>query len=493
MSITHQILPSVAAAVRRPYLTGGGLVAFVALGHAATDALTSTVGALLPAIQLRLALTESSVALHVAVLTVGTSLAQPFLGALADRVGRQLLMGVGAIVAAAAISLVRVVPSAPMLLFLLLVGGLGSAALHPAGASVAREALAGRAGLAVSIFGAGGTIGVALGPLIVLALVAWAGPTATPWLMAPGLLLGAMALLLVPPTPASPSPRNRPKLFDGSLFAGPVGLLALTEVASSLAYLTFVSTMPLWLVGVHGIADDSALIGWTLATFSLAAALGGIVAGLLAANIGRRLLIAGTTMLAPLPLFALFQLEPGGWAYFVAAGLSGALVNAGLPLKIVTAQELAPREVASASGMLMGFAMGVAGLIYVGVGTLQESIGLAGAASFVYGALVPTALLALVVLGRDAVSGSPDTALPSPPVLALPQCSCAWGFTELAAGASNSEDIMAAPAEHGPGHAEPGHADVAASISGPSTSTCGLANSDHLSGCLGCSVGTAPR
>ena len=48
---------------------------------------------------------------------------------------------------------------------------------------------------------------------------------------------------------------------------------------------------------------------------------------MLAAGVGRLLLVAGTTLLAPLPLFALFQIEPGGPAYFVAAGLGGAVVR----------------------------------------------------------------------------------------------------------------------------------------------------------------------
>jgi hypothetical protein len=81
--------------------------------------------------------------------------------------------------------------------------------------------------------------------------------------MVPGLLLGTMALLLVPPANVSRQSEIPPRLFDGSLFAGPVGLLALTEIASSMAYLTFASTMPLWLVSVHGVARDSAFIGWT--------------------------------------------------------------------------------------------------------------------------------------------------------------------------------------------------------------------------------------
>jgi MFS transporter, FSR family, fosmidomycin resistance protein len=188
MTIAHHVLSSAASVTRRRYLTGGGLVALLVLVHAATDAVTGAVGALLPGIQVRLAMTESSLALLVATLTVGASIAQPLLGALADRVGRRLLTGLGAILAAVAISLVGIVSSAPLLLVVLLVGGLGSAAIHPAGASAAREALAGRSGLAVSLFGAGGAAGLAIGPLLVLGLVASAGAAATVWLMIPGLL-----------------------------------------------------------------------------------------------------------------------------------------------------------------------------------------------------------------------------------------------------------------------------------------------------------------
>jgi FSR family fosmidomycin resistance protein-like MFS transporter len=316
---------------------------------------------------------------------------------------------------------------------------------------------------------------MAFGPLIVLAMVAWAGPTATPWLMIPGMLLGTMAFLLIQPSQTSPSGEIRPKLFDGALFAGPVGLLALTEVASSLVYLTFASTMPLWLVSVHGVARDSVLIGWTLATFSLAAAVGGIVAGLLVARVGRRLLVAGTTLLAPLPLFALFQLEPGDSAYFVAVGLGGALANAGLPLKIVVAQELAPRAVASASGMLMGFAMGVAGLIYVGVGALQETLGLAPATSLVYAALMPSALLAFAVLSRHEDTCSPDAERPIRIALSGLPCPCSRWYFGGCARADDSEDVSAVPPVRGPRHA----GDVAP-INGPSTCSCGLADANHL-------------
>ena len=86
---------AVKTTTRRGFLTGGGLVAFLALGHTATDALTSTFTALLPIIQARCGLSESVLALLVATLAFSTSVTQPLFGALSDRLGRRLVGGLG--------------------------------------------------------------------------------------------------------------------------------------------------------------------------------------------------------------------------------------------------------------------------------------------------------------------------------------------------------------------------------------------------------------
>ena len=65
MAIAERTSTRYAASSRRPYLTGAGLVGFLAVAHAATDALTSAVGALLPTLQVRFGLAESSLALLV--------------------------------------------------------------------------------------------------------------------------------------------------------------------------------------------------------------------------------------------------------------------------------------------------------------------------------------------------------------------------------------------------------------------------------------------
>jgi hypothetical protein len=54
--------------------------------------------------------------------------------------------------------------------------------------------------------------------------------------------------------------------------------------------------------------------------------------------------------------------------------------------------------------MLMGFTIGVAGILYIGVGCLQELIGLTSAMSLSYLSLIPAALLAFYVLTKYHIS-----------------------------------------------------------------------------------------
>jgi MFS transporter, FSR family, fosmidomycin resistance protein len=149
------------------------------------------------------------------------------------------------------------------------------------------------------------------------------------------------------------------------------------------------------------------LIGWTLSTFSLAAAFGGIVGGLVSNKIGTKRLVVGSLLIALLPLYTIFFLAPGSPIYFAMVFLAGALVNAGMPMLIVTAQDHSPKAAATAAGMLMGFSAGVAGLVYVGIGRLQESLGLTPAIMVAYVALVIGAVLALVAIKPNKANGKP--------------------------------------------------------------------------------------
>lgn len=399
--------PDADRGVKRSALTGTGVAILLTTTHFSIDAVSAILGALLPTLQARFSVTETTLALLVATMWFANSMTQPLFGLLSDRVSPGLVAGLGAMATAALVSLVGVAPSLLVVFALMLVGGLGSGAFHPAATSLTRGAGLRNPGLAVSLLGAGGTAGLAVGPVVVLLIVSTFGLGATPWMMVPGVALGvAMMVLLRRPATASLTsfaPRYLPKLV-----AGPVGLLGLTTVLASIGTVTFASAIPLWLVNDRGIASEGALIGWTLAVYNVSAAAGGITAALLSSRISRRWLIPTTMVASLIPTFAVFLLRPGDLTFYLAVALAGALSHAALPIMIITAQDLAPYALATASG-LMGFSLGVAGVLYAGVGRLQEVLGLVPAMSLAYLVTVPAAMLAAYVLRRHpSISGVSD-------------------------------------------------------------------------------------
>lgn len=388
-------------------LSGSSLAALLVAAHAVNDSFSGMLAALLPTFQERFGASETVLAALVATLSFSSSVTQPLFGAVADRLGRRLVGALGVVASSTLLSLMGTVHSVWLLFGLLLIGGLGSAAFHPSGTSMTRAAARSTKGLAVGIFSAGGTVGLAFGPLVIGFFVINDILAFTPWLMIPGLVLGVLLYLLVPVQERSPR-ESRPKLFDAALFRGPVGTLCLAGILRSIAWVTLINGAPLWLVQERGVAADSTVLFWTLTFFSFFGGMGGILAGYLERRLGREAIISGSMLLALIPLYSLFVLPPGGPAYFLAVALAGALVNGGLPLMVVSAQDLAPHAMGTASGMLMGLTWGTAGVVYILVGALQEAIGIGPAMAISFATLAPGSLLALRVVRGNARALSAD-------------------------------------------------------------------------------------
>ncbi len=384
--------------VRRTALGTAGLTVLLTTAHAVNDAFANILPVFLPTLQIRFGLGEAALAGLVALISFSSNVLQAFAGALADRWGRRRAAALGLIVGASLMSLLPVVPTVWALFLVLAIGGLGSALFHPAAASMARQA-GRRKGLAIGLFGSGGPLGSAVMPVLALWLLRSYGPWAIPWLAPIGVVLG-VALLTLAPEQVRPERDARPKLFDRELFAGPVGLLAGVGILRAVAYISFLNAMPLYLVNVRGFAPDAGILGFTLATYQIAASLGLIIAGGLEPHVGRVRLIVGAMALAfPLMLLTL-ALAPGTVAFYLVVAAAGAFTNAPIPLLVLSAQDLAPNAVATASGMLMGFTWGVAGVAYVAFGALQQAVGIVPALATSYAFLVPAALLAVHVFRR---------------------------------------------------------------------------------------------
>lgn len=385
---------------RRPALIGGTAVASLLFAaHFFNDLFSGTLAALLPTLQVRFGATETLLALFVASLSFSSSVLQPLFGAVADRLGRRLVAAGGVIVSSGFLSLIPVMPSPLMLVPLLLVGGLGSAAFHPAATALARQVARGKGGLALGIFSAGGTIGMAFGPLVIGLLIINGWLDFSPLLMVPGAVLGTLIYLLLPPQTRYKGARAA-RIFDIELFKGPVGQLCLAGILRSMAWTAVLNGAPLWLVSTKGLSATDPVVFWTITAFTASGAVGGIISGMVEARFSRQTLVTGTMLLALVPLAGLMLTQPGSILYFVSVVASGMLANGGLPIMVATAQDAAPHAVSTASGMMMGLTWGTAGVLYLGVGALQETIGMQAAMWISIIPLIPGALIVYRVLKR---------------------------------------------------------------------------------------------
>lgn len=383
--------------ITRPgVIAGGSIAVLLALTHAVNDTLTAILGALLPTLEVKFTASPLLLALLVAAFSISSSASQPVLGALADRIGLRQVAAIGVAIAAVTLSLVGVAPTIALLIVLLVLGGLGSAALHPISTSIVGSSISRNPSLAVGLFTAGGMIGFAVGPILILALVSRFGTGVTPWLMVPGVLLAVLLYALLPDFEPHAIGGTR-RLIDRRAFNRPTIILTSASALVSLAFITFTSAVPLWLVKENGLPTDSPLLGLALGSFSVAAALGAVVGGVLAPRIGP-LTTTVVSLFAAVTAFSVVLLVPAGAGTLIAGAITGFMLYASQPLLIVAAQALAPHAPTAAAGLIIGIGSGIAGLLYVGSGALQSIIGLVPTMRLNILLLIPAALLAAIGL-----------------------------------------------------------------------------------------------
>ena len=370
------------------------LVALIAITHGTIDGYVAFLHPLLPRIMSRLGLSIAVAAILVTTLSIASSLLQPLFGYLADRHGRRAFLAAGPLVSGVFLSMIGVAPSVAVLLVFLALGGLGSAAFHPPGASMVARAADGRgSGVRLSVFSFGGAAGYAAGPLVAVGLVALVGMEGMWIAFLPGALLSILLWRALGRAPADPS--RRPPPSPGRvlrLLRGPLGIVFGVSALAAFVQRTFLTLSPI----ISADAGASEAAGAVVISLYLGAqAFGTLLAGVLTDRIDRRALIGGSMLLA-LPVHVLaFLAVPAGPLAFGAAMAAGFLNIIVLPPIVVMAQEIVPEGVSASSGIVMGLAWAVGSLGIPFSGALGDAIGPAAAAAWSMPVLLVGAALAL--------------------------------------------------------------------------------------------------
>jgi FSR family fosmidomycin resistance protein-like MFS transporter len=348
------------------------VVVVLAGTHFIVDGYGNILAPLLPLLIPRLDLSLAAAGTLQMVFQLATSVAQLGFGHLADRWRPRVLLVAGPLIGVSVITLVGLAPNAVTLALVLVAGGLGGAAFHPPAAALVHRHSAGSQGLAMSFHITSGGLGQAFAPLLFAPYVQRFGLGATPWLMAPALLL--LVALLLPRMP-------RIERLHGTEASG--GLAALRPhgkllsllygvvVLRTLTALSFATFVPVMLTR-RGLSVAQA--GVVASIYLVATGTGGFFGGPLADRFGaRRVMIASLAVAVPF-LFAAPSLN--GWQFVVVLAVGGFLLQSTLPVNVTFAQTIAPISAATVSSLMMGFAWGTGGVAVPLVGLLADRIGI---------------------------------------------------------------------------------------------------------------------
>lgn len=404
MQVSTARLPS--AKATRSVPTAARLAGLVALAHGVNDAYTSFLSPLLPRVMEKLGLSIALAAVLAMSLSLAASVLQPVMGYLSDRYGRKVFVVSGPLLSATFLSLIGVPSTFWLLVALLLLGGFGSAAFHPPGASLSARISEGKgSGLRMSVFSLGGSLGWAAGPLLAVGLVDWLGLEGLWLAMFPGILLSLVLLRVLPGGNGGPVARRPPPLRAIlRLLAGPLGLLMGISVVGAFAQRVFLTMEPI-IVARAGASEAVGAVA--LSVYLGSQALGTLTGGILSDRMDRTRLLAALTLLAcPAHVLAV-SLNPGTGLALLMAGGAGFLGMAMMPSIVVKAQELLPEGASVGSGIVMGLAWALGSMGVLGTGLLADRIGPREAAMVSMPALLLGTLLALQPALRRGEVGRP--------------------------------------------------------------------------------------
>jgi FSR family fosmidomycin resistance protein-like MFS transporter len=347
-------------------------------GHFTVDMYVGLLPVLYPLLTDRFTLDLKTVGLVSLAYSGMASISQPFFGWIADRYGTRFI-GLALVWTAVMFSTIGFAPTFPVLLVLAAAAGIGSGCYHPLGALNANAVIpSDQRNVAMSVYVTGGTMGVALGPIIGAVIFSLFGVHGTVVMFFPG-ICSAIWLLFEMRKIAIRRPERKPGtvVTHAPIPIGP--LLAIIGVMASRSWtvIGIEAFIPTW---YKSLGYSASFYGPLATVVVVASAFGTIGSGTLADRYGRRAVIVGALILT-MPVIILFAQFTGPIGFLTGAAVGFLAASTG-PLMLVMAQQLMAGRAGMASGLILGLGF-VTGAIGVPImGAMADAFGIAAAMRF---------------------------------------------------------------------------------------------------------------
>ena len=346
-------------------------------GHMSTDLNQGALPAILPFLIMEAHLSYAAAAGLVFAISFASSIVQPLFGLWSDKISKPWLLPAGMILAGASLSTIGFLSSYWAMFAAVTISGIGVAAFHPEAARLANSVSGEKKGTGMSIFSVGGNIGFALGPIITTPALLLFGLSGTLVLLIPAAVVSL--LLIFQPYKAPKASEKTVKQDNAPVVKDDwqnFSRLTLAIVCRSILFASLNTFIPLYWLYV--LLQSQAISGTALSIFFVSGAISTLLGGSLADRFGyNRIVKYGFILL--IPLLYIFTLTTDSfWATFLLIPIAFALFAISSPM-VVLGQKYLPNRVGFASGITLGLAVSIGGMVAPLVGWYADHYGLVSA------------------------------------------------------------------------------------------------------------------
>lgn len=365
-----------------------------ALGHLFTDLNQGAVPALLPFFISEYHLSYAAAAGLVAALSVASTVVQPLFGFYADRLSKPWLIPAGVALAGCGVAFSTALPDYWFSVTMIVLSGIGIAAFHPEGARLVHNHAGEKKATAMSVFAVGGQMGIALGPIMAAVVVSAWGLRGTALLSIPFVLMAAFLAVQLTGGRGGPAVAKAAAAAQAGQQAvdqwGPFAIVTGVVIIRSIIFYGLNTFIPLYWIHVYQQSTTAA--GTALSIMFGAGVAGTLWGGRLADKYGhRRVVLVGYAALIPLlVLFVQVRDVIAATALLVPIGI--VLLSTYSPL-VVMGQRFLPNQVGLASGITLGVAISIGGIVAPLLGHVADGYGLPSALTVLTALTVPAVLL----------------------------------------------------------------------------------------------------
>lgn len=361
------------------------ILLLLSLGHLVTDIYQGALPTILPFLKEKLSLSYTMAGVILMAANFTSSLIQPLFGFLSDMKDKPFLLPAGCLCAGIGLSLLSIPSEYVLVLVLVIISGLGIASYHPEGYKTASYFTGDKRATGMAVFSVGGSLGMAIGPVIALYIIKYLGFSSLPAIIIPSLLFTILIFYYWNKITTGEVERNVKKdasyEIPSSTYVSMIQLIAVV-IIRSWVQMGLMSYIPFYYITY--LKGDPLYAGALVTDFLLGGVLGMLGGSPLADRWGHKRYLILSMLLSTLVLPLIFFAK--GMILFMVLGLFGMIFISASNITLVMAHSLLPHNLGIASGLMVGFAIGAGGICVTLLGIIADHFG------------VPFALRSIAVL-----------------------------------------------------------------------------------------------